>query len=191
MKSKIIRIGVLALIIIFFIPFFSVSCSNQTISISGLAMTFGKDVQVMGQTAGRQSGNFAMILLILIPAVVAAIAFSKKFIKIEGIIAGISSIVYLLVLYAAYSSIKEKASQSYAVFRPEIGFYLALLINLAIIGVVAYDMYTVKAKNNAVPIAKAGNVPVNQAILFCENCGAKISGGAPFCSACGSKTRIQ
>lgn len=186
MKTKIIRFGVLALIIIFFIPFFSVSCSNQIISISGLTMTFGKDIQVMGQTTGRQAGNFAMILLLLMPAVVALISFSRKFIKIENIVAGISSIIYLLMLSGAYSSINEKAMQNYSAFRPEIGFYLAIIINITIIGVVAYDLFAVKTKN-PVPITTTDNIPVEPLASFCGKCGSKIKANELFCSTCGAK----
>lgn len=156
MKSKIIRIGAIALIILFFIPFFSVSCSNQTIAISGVEMTFGKQLVVMGQSAGFQAGSIIMILLLLIPIGIAIISFSKKFIKLEGIIAAVSSVVYFILVLVAYQYISDKAKQNFSEFRPEIGFYLSVLINIVIIAAVAYDIYQVKNKTNSAKTIKPG-----------------------------------
>jgi len=146
MKSNIIRIGALLLMIFFFIPYFSVSCSNQTFSINGADITFGKDI------AGQNfAGNILMILLLLLPIAVLIITFIKKYVKFEGISAVISSILCIILLSVAYSSISQKASEAYAVFKAEIGFYLAIIVNIAIIAVVGYDQFIKKPRNTESP----------------------------------------
>ena len=65
--GTIIKVIAIVLCLLFFLPMFTVSCGNMTISISGLDSTIGKTVSSFGMNE-RIPGNFLTIFLLLIPA---------------------------------------------------------------------------------------------------------------------------
>lgn len=83
--SLIVKTVSLCLIVLFFFPLFTVSCSysgygSSSISVTGLQSLIGKTIRMMGEE-GRIDGKFIAIFLLLIPAAIAAVIFMKKSIK--------------------------------------------------------------------------------------------------------------
>ena len=76
--GTIIKVIAIVLCLLFFLPMFTVSCGNMTISISGLESTFGKTVSSFGSSE-RIPGNFLTIFLLLIPlSLFSAFQFRKS-----------------------------------------------------------------------------------------------------------------
>lgn len=211
MKSSVIKMGALALILLFFMPFFLVSCGSQMISISGSDMAFGNSNYGM-------DGSFMMLLLFLLPICIAIISFSKQYNKLQSITkyqdiaAIISSVISLLLLYWAYSQISEEVLRYSAKLEIKIGFIFTVITNIAIISVIIYD----KLQQNSMVTTSSlkvisekiistllnnpniqrlilkdnqGNVEseIDRSIVFCKNCGNKIRENENFCSQCGTK----
>ncbi|WP_069999269.1 hypothetical protein [Cellulosilyticum sp. I15G10I2] len=144
MKSKLLKIFSSISLVIFLLPLFTVSCGDEKIYISGVDLTFGKEV--MGRHA---DGNFLMILLFLLPLALLVIVI-KKLVAYETMAAIISGGTGLLLLIYAKSTIYDKAKQAYAEVDMSIGYYLMFLLNLAIIGVIIYD-YWIMDKGERAP----------------------------------------
>ena len=146
MKSTVMKISSIILIIIFFIPYFSVSCGGQAVQITGIDMTFGKEIGMQ-----PHQGNFVMILLLLLPVAMLVISFSKKLNRFGSVFAVISSSVYFVLLFSALSNIKEQARMAMSTVRTEIAFYLSILLNILILVFVFFGKYFANKMNETKP----------------------------------------
>ena len=135
MKGSVLKIISFISLVVFFFPFFTVSCSSEKVSVSGMNLTFGKNI--MGNYVG---GNILMILLFILPLAVLIIVL-EKLVEYESITALISGGLGFMLLIYAKISIHNQAEKNYAEVNTEMGYYLMILLNLAFMGVAAYDFF--------------------------------------------------
>lgn len=155
MASKVIKVSSLVLLIVFFLPFVSVSCGSEKMEISLKDLTFGMNIGFQ-----KVEGNPTLIVYLLIPLVVAIVAFAVKKQKPGSIIALLGSLIYLFLLFAQYMNILE-SQDLFMQTNIEIGAYLALILNVVIFiaSIVGFS-----SKNNNIMAPASNSNDVNEVI---------------------------
>lgn len=199
-----------------FCPTFLVSCSGQTMEISGMDLITGISAY------GQKSDSYpAMIISLLLPAAIIVVMFLKNTAskKIAAIMMGCSACDLALWMYVK-SQFKKAADQYYCVFETT-GWYnanmialifLILISILLLVGIARLDREIVsgstkegakKALNHmAAAVSQtsgavskaaadaAGNVgnkaSKEKTIGYCTKCGKPITSGSKFCTSCGA-----
>lgn len=132
----IIRISALALLILFFVPWFSVSCSNQQVELSGLDLTVGKSVR------GQKTDSSILVLLMLLLPLATLLAFTiKNWLSKGSLIASASSIVSVLLMIIIRGQVNKNAESQMLNVTDKAGYFLTIAANIIILGSVIYDRY--------------------------------------------------
>lgn len=178
MKAKVfktlIRIISIVLLLVFFIPCFTVSCSKQTTDISAMTATFGYK-NSLGQTvANAQPG---LLLLLLIPVLLLIITLVKKLNPvILSILTCGSSVVEFIIFIVFKSGVKSFAEKYYCNFETKFGYGLAItmciLLLIAGVGLLIGSM------------EKSGRIQIFETRTWkCPECGNENFDY--FCTRCG------
>ena len=147
---KLIKIFLLITIIVFFLPFFSVSCSSQDkgVTFSGFELSTGKNI-------GNQSfgGSFLGFILIIFPVILLILSFFINKIKNNAaynicknifFIAPVFDIFAVFIIrYAFKLIVKNKLSKIPVLINIKYGFVLYVILNI-IIFILAAMNYFVK-----------------------------------------------
>ena len=127
-KSTILKITSIVLAVVFFFPFFTVSCSGQSVSFSGFDLAFGKNIE------GMQSQSAPVLLiLLLLPVAAVIISYLKKSELIDKAVYAISSIICFVTLMITNNQLSQYASEHYCTATAQIGFYLSCIGHLIVI----------------------------------------------------------
>ncbi|MDP4092115.1 MAG: zinc ribbon domain-containing protein [Bacillota bacterium] len=203
-KKTIIRVILIIVLVCFFLPFVTVSCSGKPVeTFSGLNLVFGGKYHIadnlglgdMG-SSGTSSGygpQFFVLLAFLAGIVALAVTFMKKgkSLLLSGVMAVLGLISTILSTINISGQSKSESSELGSVLsgsllqvRYNIGFYLILL---GFAGTAAYIFYSIYSK--PVTNIRADNpVYINQdPPRFCSNCGSSVTPGNDFCVNCGQK----
>ncbi len=193
------RVICVLLLIFFFVPAFTVSCSGQDISVSA------KDAMMGMEMDGRElfEGNFAAFLLLLIPFGALVVTFVNTLQeKIVTIVAGACGAADFIGWMVFRSKMMEYEEQGCSV-SSGFAFWLTLLLQIALIASAALE-YMGKfpqsaeelaplvdsLKKNLSSAASAASAAVNAAKVekwTCPNCGQQLDGTDKFCDNCGTK----
>lgn len=150
--ATIIKGIAIALAVMYFLPWFTVSCSGVKITFSGFNATFGKYVHFY-DTPQWVGGSIAALFLLLIPAALFAIFhFEKKMPFISGkmfIISTILSAVGLIGFIGVGNSINT-AGGGYIVPSYSFWYYFSMILYIAT-GVIS--LFCIKTAKKKVPKA--------------------------------------
>jgi len=183
-KSLIIKVISLLLIVLFFVPLFTVSCQGQKYTFSAANLTKGfKYSEYFGKTQAEP--NIICSLLIIIPIIILMVSFivknKKKLYLINSICGIIDIIILIAIIIKVRSNIKNRFI-SFVEFKVNIGFYLTLLLNLFIICLSIFELAGIARKN---PILQ--NMSDTNLERICTNCGAQLQANYAYCVECGVK----
>lgn len=110
MNGSIVKLITVVLMIMFFFPLCTVSCSGQTVDVNGVKATFGMDV--LGQ---HIDGNLFCGLLFLIPCLILVIFCIKKMsIDYKHLLTLIGGIISAIILFVFKSKITNLAQEAYS-----------------------------------------------------------------------------
>ncbi|MFN3396681.1 MAG: zinc-ribbon domain-containing protein [Thermodesulfovibrionales bacterium] len=172
-------------LICFFLPWINVSCQGQKVmSFSGIQLVTGTTIEeptMFGPAQKRKVKSEAFALLTFLSAIAGLVLSLMKNKKgtIGTIVSGCAGIVLLLMLESKLDSDIKKETAGMLQLNYDIGFYLTLVLFIAVAGINAYSIMRYKGMtlpqiNNQSPSFK-----------FCSQCGAKLHSDATFCSECG------
>lgn len=172
-------------LICFFLPWVNVSCQGQRVmSFSGIQLVTGTTIEEPRMFGGKQKrkikGEPLAVLTFL--SVIAGLALS--FLKnrkgtIGAIASGCAGAILLLLLKSKLNSDIQKETAGMLQLNYDVGFYLTLILFIAVAGINAYSI--IQTKGIALPrISSQG-----ASFKFCSQCGAKLDSGTAFCSECG------
>lgn len=208
----IIKICAVVMIVFFFIPTFTVSCSGQEVSISPVGATFGYEIEDYGQISDPALG---LLFLLAIPIALLVIVFRKGMQdKTIQLVTLILSVLDFIIYLAFKSGVTNAAEEVYATASNRFGFYIDIIVSLGLAVVSALVMFGVLETSDGGPAKIAagkwtcpscGNdsntggfcgkcgtskpaAPAPAAGGFCPSCGAPMAAGAQFCGSCGAKT---
>jgi len=126
-----------------------------------MSISFTGPVMAFGDSTHDIEGAPVMLLLLILPACVAAISFLKQYNKFpevtrfENITAIVSSAASLLLILWYYSKLKEHIeAQVYVKLEIKAGFILTVIADILIIGVIIYDSVT--QNSSIIPILSQG-----------------------------------
>lgn len=131
-----IRFCTLALLILFFVPWFSVSCANQEIPLSGLDLAFGKTVS--GQ---HTESNILVLILLLLPVLAMFAVTGIRLAKNGKLLAGLSSIISIIFMLFIRGEVNRRADLQMLKTADKSGYYLTIAANIIILWAVIYDRY--------------------------------------------------
>lgn len=177
--KNIVKVILLLLIILFFVPLFTVSCSGNDFEFSAARLTTGYSYQ------GEKLIDAKIIcsLLLILPAAVLVAWFKIKNKKQLNLITGISGLINLVLLLAIIINAKSEAQSSYLEIKKNFGFYLSVFLNLALIGIAICEMTGVM---NKIPLLK-DNEDEHKPDRLCSKCGKTLKWNYDFCGECGTK----
>lgn len=139
-KSIIVKIIALALIVLFFTPLFTVSCSvgynNYEISFSGLECAIGKNVDAEYGGSGKIEGNLFAGSLLILPVVLLAVFFAKSKNVFKYLLGTVLSVAGLILFYMFYLEVYRKISgENIGLFKVDFSgaFYGSLLLYIVVI----------------------------------------------------------
>lgn len=133
-----------ALMVMFFFPLCTVSCSGNTIEVSGSKATFG--MEIMGE---HLDGNILCGLLFLIPALILTVLFIKALkIHYTAIIAAIGAVTDVVVLIAFNGKVTSMAEEAFCTAEFTWVFYGMVLLNIILMPL-AYFLYRESLKLSA------------------------------------------
>ncbi len=122
-------------IILFFLPFFSISCQGEKLfAVSGMKLAFGTTYQ--GEAL--DPNPFAIFALL---AGVAGLVFGLTKLNRKNLLAAASAVVGFILLIALRANLSHAASEAGLDVRSEAGYPLSLLLLLGAGAYNAYDYY--------------------------------------------------
>lgn len=194
----VIRIAALFAAVFFFFPFCTVSCSGQTVEITGKDITFG--INVAGEY--QSDGYIYFILLLLIPILVFALSFYKSAPIWIAMIAGSAVDLFLMVDFGG--KLSKEVESFYCTAEYSTTFYFNVICHLLIIGSAGAFLlsnqsgtgnsgekeYSKKVSaqdndNNSSQTQGPRMKPAGR--TYCTQCGEPLKVGAVFCTKCGNK----
>lgn len=208
--KKITKIVSLLLIVLFFMPLFTVSCSGQEIGFSAARLTTGYSYR--GEEVIK--AHIICSLLIVLPILVFVIWFIVKNSKIINVAIGGSGLIDIILLISIIAKAKGQAEEMYMDFRTNFAFYLSMILNLVLIAAAALEL---TGSTSKIPIFRdtsnqetdiricsqcgaylkkdyvfcgecgANYEQSNASTKYCTNCGAMLSAEEAFCTSCGTK----
>lgn len=176
------------LMVFFFFPFCTVSCSGTSVEVTGAKAAFGTEVM------GRQvDGKAVCALLLLIPLLI-LILYSLNFIsgKLLAMLTAAGAVVDLIILFSFKSEITKMAEQAYSEVEFSFGYYGEVLLNIVLI-ILAVLYYkgasSSEATESTQPFMIQHEPREEQKSVasgsVCKYCGTPAKTGNAFCMNCG------
>ena len=143
------KIFLILIIVVFFLPFFSVSCTSQDtgITFSGFELSAGKNIN-----GYQQDGNFLGFILIIPPVILLALFFFIRKIKSELIYNICKNIFFILpmidifivfiIRYMFTVLVKNKLGDIPADINTKYGFWFYVILNAAIFALAVINYFT-------------------------------------------------
>ncbi|MCR5556425.1 MAG: zinc ribbon domain-containing protein [Butyrivibrio sp.] len=176
--------------LLFFLPTFLVSCSGETINVTGANMLVG--VSYEGKKVA--DGNFWAVFLLLIPIAILTIWFLKQISsKTKGLITAICAVIDIIAWIVAQSKVSAFAEENMCRFKTTAWYWINLIL-LAILAIFAFLVYLnllhedgsivgkVGASISPAQIASQDSVTIEK----CPACGYENAPGGKFCGHCGA-----
>lgn len=185
-KSKIVSIGAFVIALIsFFLPLFSASAFGFELSVTGIDMSFGLDLDGYG----RAGGDMICLLLLALPAIAIILNLVIKNNKIAGSIAVVAAVINVAVALSIKSYILDQLGFAAEMLNNGAGYYGIIIFSIAaaVAGVAGLVVNT--SPSVAVKKVEGSPKPVSTGKKFCTECGAEISGKDTFCSECGASVQ--
>jgi len=178
-------------LILFFLPWITVSCQmgNPSMSLSG--MDLAKGVSVMGQTSPGQPILFliplaALVLLGLAIRAHTMMRAADRPAAIVQIVAAGVPLLIMLVKYISWASDIQQNGRGMITLSMNMGFVVTVL---AFLCAAAGGILVLKEHGDApaagIPTTGQTASPEVPSVVFCPRCGARNSKRGSFCTECG------
>ena len=187
-----VRVAALALIVLFFIPSFCVSCGDMEANVSGFGAAIGNiDVENSEENATPDPAPWLFIL----PILSALIIFYTNQKRIISMVCALGNIIMMFVFKFAVNSYVDKEFEGYLEIETKPAFAIYIVICILIILALAFDKFILGRKKNRDLLINIINWikeddPMEEDEPRCPTCGRILSdpsGSCPFCSTDTSK----
>lgn len=172
-------------LICFFLPWVNVSCQGQKVmSFSGIQLVTGTTIEEPQMFGGKQKRKIKgeMLAVLTFLSVIAGLVLSllkNKKGTIGTIASGGTGAILVLLLKFKLDSDIQKETAGMLQLNYDVGFYLVLLLFIAVAGINAYSIMQYKGMT----LSQITNQ--SPGFKFCSQCGARADSNAAFCSECG------
>lgn len=192
--NNILKVIVTFLIIFFFIPTFTVSCSGEEKGISAIGVVGGYSSQ--GYTISDPQPT--VLFLLAIPIVILVVLFMKgiKNRTFAFIVAGLA-LVNFIAWIVLKSGVKEYAENYNCDFEARFAYYLVQILNIAVIALPLVDVFGLLNGNTSLKnldLSKLNNANINIGKIKiggptwkCPGCGGLVPIENEYCKDCGTK----
>jgi len=176
----ILKVVTLLLMVMFFVPLFTVSCQGHKFDFSAARLSMGYTYN------GREIVKPYIVcgLLLIIPVVVFVISIIIKNNRILGLISTVSGLIDITLLIIIIQKAKSKAEDNFLYLNVGFGFYLNLLLNLVLI---ILSIFIIIGESQKIPILNS----YSTAPRVCPNCGSYLEPGDIYCGECGTKYEMS
>lgn len=198
-----VRIAAVVLIILFFVPTISVSCSDYEAEFSAFDAAVGNVDEIVYEEMGldKSSGDEgidpAPLLFVLIIIAAIILKFSNDNAIVSSVCAAASAVVmYIFKSGAKDEAVRQGSYEGYNMVKVDTTswFTIHIIVCLGIIAVLMYEKYVLqvpenhKKVKNTVDNILGNNGPSTTAtnMITCAKCGNKVPVGTKFCRACGN-----
>lgn len=204
-----VKIAALVLLVLFFVPTVSISCSSMEVEISAFDAASGNvadkiNYELEGDYADPDSDEYKpepiLYLLVVFAAAIFVIANQNS---IASAICSLGSLILLIIFKSSVNTRVEENLSEMGYGTVKVGvttwYYVHIFICLVIIGLVMIDKYVFSKKKAAAGVNDAAggvngnygysNYASNQppkAQSHCAKCGATLQNGTQFCANCGA-----
>lgn len=145
-KSTYVRLAMLAVMVMFFMPFFTISCNGMSlVEMSGFELAVGKEV--MGE---RTDSNHIVLVALVLPALSLLSYTLTHNHGLNDAAGALSSAGSLAILLLTRHRILEEAKAVPATLKTEFAFYASVVIHA---GVLAYLFYETSRKSAPAPVS--------------------------------------
>lgn len=177
----VIKVITLLLMVMFFVPLFTVSCNGREYKISAARMASGYSDMISRPIITGPNIICGMLLVIPIFVFLASIVIRKiRSLNLFSIISGLINIIILIVIIVKAQKHTEAGNMELNI---GVGFYLSLLLNLILVVISVCVLTGLAGK---IPILK--NIDTSDTLIrICSQCGHRLRADDIFCSKCGTK----
>lgn len=196
-----IRIIEALVFILFFVPSFTVSCSNQNVNVSGVDIMAGMKTEDGVYVVDPHPIMFVVMLLPIV-LIVMSFIIKQNHKRDLYIVTLVCAVVDLFVWLYIRSAVSQAASDYMCSSRTNAGYYLTVISLIVLIIISALIVF--RRIEDDQPLQKVGdmqkqvkvvldNVNVtlnkekNKETIKCISCGAEVAPDAQFCGKCGAK----
>jgi RNA polymerase subunit RPABC4/transcription elongation factor Spt4 len=182
--KNIFKVASLILMVMFFVPLFTVSCEAKEFSFSAARLTTGYSYH------GEELVKPYVIcsLLFILPLVFFIACYIIKNKTLLNLVGGISGIINIILLVSIITKAKSEAESDMFHVDIKFGFYLSFIINLILAGIAICELLGISSK---IPLLRdcidTNSIPTNTVSKICAQCGTILKSNYDFCGECGTK----
>jgi len=175
------------IILLFLLPWNSISCSNQkVITVTGMNLATGKEFS--GGLYGTQKiieGKATVALVVAIVGVLVGFFLKTKVVNMVQTACGWVGGILLCLLKGKLSQEALTQGAGMLTIDYHFGFWASLLLFFAVGIANILSLLGILKKVNFGVIIKDISLKGPAHAVFCSQCGAKVSSESSFCSECG------